>query len=184
MKSLDALLEEEKGILADPSIVLTTVPKDDPTYQANVDFERRMFDLLPYLKYQPFVKWICSRGRISLLEHGHDELWDFTLEPYQIDFLLNSERKRESRAAQDVTEALKGIETKYSIAITPADVETYLIGLAGRILDYVKRHLAGYFEELREDIRPHFRPNIFVLHDVRRIRAFYEQAIAGSSVNA
>ena len=108
------------------------------------------------------------------------------------------ERKILTKRERKLSEAVKEIERKYGISITPEDIEHYLVGFAGRILDYTKQKLPGIFldspdgvtlvrwvapagingiDDLQKIAEMNLRPDIHIRNAIEYISYFYTHSI-------
>ncbi|MBI2580202.1 hypothetical protein HYV85_00140 [Candidatus Woesearchaeota archaeon] len=99
-------------------------------------------EMLPYLKHNPFAKWLSDQGRLiryqslpsppllAAVEGGENKLaqaWQKICQQRDI----------------EVAQAVERMQRQYG-AVIPEDVlKSYMLQLAGRILDYANRHLRG-----------------------------------------
>ncbi|MBI3036591.1 hypothetical protein HYY73_02445 [Candidatus Woesearchaeota archaeon] len=123
MEPLDILVEEEKK-------ALETTPRSTAE------------EMLPYLNHTPFVKWLDDNGRLIRYQSEPQPALLAAIEGEESG-LAQAWRKICQQRDMEVSQAIERIQRQYDVVIPEDVLKSYMLQLAGRILDYAKKHLSG-----------------------------------------
>ncbi len=126
MEALDALIAEENAALADP-----LPPEYKRKYGAISTF------WLPHVKHQPFFEIVRVRGYQALVARGGflDAGYFLLLEGLKI-MAEGIEREGLTKISE--------IEKRLNVSIPPETFDSYLVGFAERMINYVKKQFHGF----------------------------------------
>lgn len=189
MQPLEALIQEEEFVIG-AEIEGQRLASKSGLPPSHLSDRIGLLQLLPYAVHQPYFNMIVVRGHQLRMQGAGSKIREGGLQD-KVEFVTNALWFTQRSEYQDMQQAIRSIKEKYKIDITEQDVNAYLLGFAGRILDYVKSNAAlqqvlsetPTFDERMKNSKPHEivvqlrEPTARVAYYTEQIQRFYDKGI-------